>query len=59
MASAIYIAFFMICLGKYSPVRSVLGRRRRSTSFFFVMFEVWFKVPLSKGTLDPLGFLGY
>jgi len=26
---------------------------------FFAMFEVWFKVPLYKGTLDPLAFLGY
>jgi len=26
---------------------------------FFLMFEVWFKVPLFKGTLDPLHFLGY
>jgi hypothetical protein len=24
-----------------------------------VMFEVWFKVPLYKGALDPLRFLGY
>ena len=28
-------------------------------AFFFVMFEVWFKVPLYKGTLEPLHFLGY
>jgi hypothetical protein len=27
--------------------------------FFFLMFEVWFKVPLYKGKLDLLGFLGY
>ena len=26
---------------------------------FFLMFEVWFKVPLYKGTLEPLRFLGY
>ena len=26
---------------------------------FFLMFEVWFKVPLFKGDLDPLHFLGY
>ena len=25
----------------------------------FLMFEVWFKVPLFKGLLDPLHFLGY
>jgi hypothetical protein len=26
---------------------------------FFAMFEVWFKVPLFKGALNPTGFLGY
>jgi hypothetical protein len=26
---------------------------------FFCMFEIWFKVPLFKGALNPLGFLGY
>jgi hypothetical protein len=25
----------------------------------FLMFEVWFKVPLVKGVFDPLSFLGY
>jgi hypothetical protein len=25
----------------------------------FMMFEVWFKVPLYKGTFHPLSFLGY
>jgi hypothetical protein len=25
----------------------------------FVMFEVWFQVPLYKGAFDPLAFLGY
>ena len=29
------------------------------SAVFFVMFEVWFKVPLFKGSLNPLGFLGY
>ena len=28
-------------------------------TLFFMMFEVWFKVPLHKGALDPLSFLGY
>ena len=58
IASAIYIALFMIVLGKYSRVRSVL-LGVGVMAFFFVMFEVWFKVPLYKGTLDLLGFLGY
>jgi hypothetical protein len=58
VASAIYIALFMIVLGKYSPVKSVL-LAVIVIAVFFTMFEVWFKVPLYKGTLDPLAFLGY
>lgn len=58
VASAIYIALFMIILGKYGWLRSVLIAVIVNT-FFFLMFEVWFKVPLHKGSLDPLGFLGY
>ena len=58
IASALYIALFMIVLGKYSWVKSVLIAVAVNTLFFF-MFEVWFKVPLFKGSLDPLRFLGY
>ena len=58
VASAIYIALFMIILGKYSPVKSVSVAAIVNV-VFFLMFEVWFKVPLYKGTLEPLRFLGY
>ena len=58
VASAIYIALFMIVLGKYSAVKSVLVAVLVN-AVFFMMFEVWFKVPLYKGTLEPLRFLGY
>jgi hypothetical protein len=58
IASALYIAAFMIILGKYSWVKSVIAALAVVTLFFF-MFEVWFKVPLFKGSLDPLRFLGY
>ena len=58
VASAVYIALFMIVLGKYSPVKSVTTAVVLNTLFFF-MFEVWFKVPLFKGQFDPLSFLGY
>ena len=58
VASAVYIALFMVILGKYPPVKSViLGVI--IAAVFFMMFEVWFKVPLFKGALNPLGFLGY
>jgi hypothetical protein len=58
VASAIYIALFMVYLGHYSWIKSVIISVVVITLFFF-MFEVWFKVPLFKGSLDPLGFLGY
>jgi hypothetical protein len=58
LASAIFIALFMIILGKYSPLKSVVVGVAVN-ALFFLMFEVWFKVPLYKGALDPLGFLGY
>ena len=58
VASALYIALFMIVLGKYSPVKSVIIALAVN-AMFFLMFEVWFKVPLYKGTLEPLAFLGY
>jgi Tripartite tricarboxylate transporter TctB family len=58
VASALFIALFMIVLGKYSPVKSVVVGVV-VCAVFFAMFEVWFKVPLYKGALNPLGFLGY
>lgn len=58
VASVIYIALFMIILGKYSPIKSVITALAVNVLFFF-MFEVWFKVPLYKGKFDPLSFLGY
>ncbi|MEO8655021.1 MAG: tripartite tricarboxylate transporter TctB family protein [Ramlibacter sp.] len=58
VASAIYIALFMIVLGKYSRVKSVITAVVLMV-LFFLMFEVWFKVPLFKGMYDPLSFLGY
>lgn len=58
VASALYIALFMIILGKYAIWKAVLIGVAVNTLFFF-MFEVWFRVPLYKGTLDPLAFLGY
>jgi hypothetical protein len=58
VASAIYIAVFMAVLGKYSWLRSIVVGIAVNASFF-LMFEVWFKVPLFKGNFDPLHFLGY
>ena len=49
---------FMAWLGKYSWLKSAAVALGVTISLF-LMFEVWFKVPLFKGTLDPLSFLGY
>jgi Tripartite tricarboxylate transporter TctB family len=58
VASAIYIALFMIILGKYSKVKSIVVALA-VVVLFFLMFEVWFKVPLFKGQFNLLGFTGY
>ncbi|MBI3368750.1 MAG: tripartite tricarboxylate transporter TctB family protein [Burkholderiales bacterium] len=58
IASAVYIALFMVILGKYPWLKSVLISVIVNV-VFYIMFEVWFKVPLYKGTLDPLRFLGH
>ena len=58
VASAVYIAVFMIWLGKYNWAKgAVLGVAVSAVAF--VTFEVWFQVPLYKGAFDPLSFLGY
>lgn len=58
VASFIYIASFMIVLGKFSWIKSVIIGFLVN-ALFFMMFEVWFKVPLFKGAYDMLSFLGY
>ena len=58
VASAVYIALFMIKLGEYPPFKGILLGVAVMT-LFFMMFEVWFKVPLYKGMFNPLSFLGY
>jgi Tripartite tricarboxylate transporter TctB family len=58
VASTVYIALFMVILGKYSWVKSVIAALAVNV-LFFMMFEVWFKVPLYKGKFDLLSFLGY
>ena len=58
VASAIYVAGFMVLLGKFPWWKSVVVALAMAT-LLFLMFEVWFKVPLFKGSLEPLAFLGY
>ena len=58
VASALYIALFMVWLGRYSWLRSVTVGLAVSASLY-LMFEVWFKVPLYKGVYDLLAWLPY
>jgi len=58
VASALYIALFMVILGKYTWLKSIIISLSVIV-LFFLMFEVWFKVPLFKGSINLLGFLGY
>lgn len=58
LASAVYIAVFMVWLGKYTWWKSILLSVAVSVCLF-MMFEKWFQVPLHKGTLyDPLSLIG-
>lgn len=54
--SAVFIGLFMRIFGKYSWLRSVLVGLAVSV-LAFMLFEVWFKIPLPKGPLERL--IGY
>ena len=56
VASAIFIAFFMAWLGRY-PAYKVAPVALLVPLLLFMMFEVWFLVPLPKGPLEAA--LGY
>ena len=58
VASVAYIAFFMVWLGKYGWLKSVVLGVAVSVATF-MMFEIWFKVPLFKGEFNPLSIIGY
>lgn len=53
VASAIFIAIFMLWLGKYRwPL--TLAVSVSVPIVFFLMFEIWFSVPLPKGPFEAL-----
>ncbi len=56
VASAVFIAVFMRWQGKFSLVKSTLTSVV-VVAVLFVMFEIWFKVPLIKGPVEAA--LGY
>ena len=53
VASTVFIAGFMVWLGKYSWFKAAVVGVGVSV-VFFVMFEVWFNVQLPKGPLEAL-----
>jgi hypothetical protein len=56
VSSALFIALFMRIAGHYTWLRSTaVGVGVSLTAF--VMFEIWFKIPLPKGPVENL--LGY
>ncbi len=57
VASSLFIGFFMLWLGKYSIAKTLPVALRVSIAFFLV-FEIWFHVPLPKGPLETALGLG-
>ena len=55
--SIVYIAFFMLWLGKYAWWKAILVSVGTSV-FFYAVFEIWFQVPLPKGPVESLLGLG-
>jgi len=51
LASALFVAFFMRWLGKYVWWKVALVSIGNSVAFFLI-FEIWFLVPLPKGPLE-------
>ena len=53
VAGALFVAFFMRWLGKY-PWWKVAAVSIGNSVAFFLIFEIWFLVPLPKGPLEAL-----
>ena len=51
VSTALYIGFFMAWLGRY-PWPRILPVALAVPAVFFLLFEVWFLVPLPKGPLE-------
>ncbi|UEM24991.1 tripartite tricarboxylate transporter TctB family protein (plasmid) [Skermanella mucosa] len=56
LAAPVFIAFFMSWLGRY-PIARILPVAILIPLALFVMFEIWFLVPLPKGPVEAM--LGY
>jgi putative tricarboxylic transport membrane protein len=52
-SAVLFIAFFMRWLGKY-PWWKAAATSLATAVVFYVVFEIWFKVPLPKGIVERL-----
>ena len=58
VSSALYIAIFMVWLGKY-PIWKAIAVSVGVSVALYLMFEFWFQVPLPHGSwINPLEFVG-
>jgi len=58
VSSALYIAIFMVWLGKY-PIWKAIAVSVGVSAALYLMFEFWFQVPLPHGSwINPLEFVG-
>ena len=58
VSSALYIAIFMVWLGKY-PIWKAIAVSVGVSVALYLMFEFWFQVPLPHGSwFNPLEFVG-
>jgi len=55
--SILYIAFFMLWLGRYPWWKAALVSVGTNV-VFYVVFEIWFQVPLPKGPVESLFGIG-
>lgn len=56
VAAALFICFFMVWMGKY-PIWKAVPIAVGVPLFLFVLFEIWFLIPLPKGPVEnALGF---
>jgi len=53
VSSILFISFFMRWLGKY-PWWKAAAVSLGAAVVFFLVFEIWFKVPLPKGPIEEL-----
>ncbi|MBI2316838.1 MAG: tripartite tricarboxylate transporter TctB family protein [Betaproteobacteria bacterium] len=53
VASVLFVGFFMRWLGKY-PWWKVLAVSAGNSVVFFLIFEIWFVIPLPKGPIEAL-----